>query len=132
MAEILTLDAYLAATMKQSFAWGNADCCTFFSGWVQAVTGVDPHAFARGRYGTEAEAYAFVGARGGLRQAVEDEMRRLMFEQTTDPRTGDVGLVLMPIVGETAAIRSGTVWIMRRPRGLVGVPAPALVAWTVA
>lgn len=35
------------------FAYGSHDCCTFISGAVEAITGVDPMAEFRGQYDTE-------------------------------------------------------------------------------
>jgi hypothetical protein len=125
------LDEYLDAAMAKPFAWGRADCCTFAADWVAAATGLDPGRCVRGLYSSADEANALIAERGGLTQLVAEEMDRLGFARTRVPISGDVGLVIVPAVGATGAIRSGDRWLFRRARGLVGVPADALFAWRV-
>lgn len=40
--------------------YGRLDCCTFVADWVLILTGEDPMAEYRGRYATEAEAFALL------------------------------------------------------------------------
>lgn len=47
------LAVYLEELRLRPFAWGVHDCCTFSSGAVEAMTGVDPMAEFRGRYRTK-------------------------------------------------------------------------------
>lgn len=117
--------------MAQPFAWGRADCCSFAAGWVEVATGMDPSSCVRGCYSSVAEANAIIAERGSLTQLVSEEMDRLGFARTLAPVTGDVGLVVAPNIGPTAAIRSGDRWLFRRARGLIGVPATAVVAWRI-
>ncbi len=44
--------------------WGKNDCCTFAAGAVEAMTGVDPMAFARGHYATETGALRLIKRHG--------------------------------------------------------------------
>jgi hypothetical protein len=46
------LAVYLEPLRLRPFAWGSHDCCTFASGAVEAMTGVDPMPEFRGRYTT--------------------------------------------------------------------------------
>src|SRR6218665_1915217 len=46
------LTAYLDPLRTRPFAWGEHDCCTFSSGAVEAMTGVDPMPEFRGHYST--------------------------------------------------------------------------------
>lgn len=127
----MTLDEYLSAKMAYPFEWGRSDCCTFAADWVHSITGLDPAECVRGRYSSEAQARALMFERGGLTQMVSEEMDRLGFARTSDPISGDVGLVLAPRIGATAAIRNGERWMFRRSHGLIGVPATAIVAWAI-
>lgn len=44
------LSEYVAAMRHVPFEYGENDCCTFISGAVEAMTGVDPMAEFRGKY----------------------------------------------------------------------------------
>lgn len=44
------LAAYLEPLRARAFEWGAHDCCTFTSGAVKAMTGVDPMVEFRGQY----------------------------------------------------------------------------------
>lgn len=52
------------------FRWGRHDCVLWAADAVLACTGQDPAAAWRGRYATEAEADAIIGAAGGLAELV--------------------------------------------------------------
>lgn len=54
--------------MRDGFAWGRFDCCTFVGGWVHLMTGVDHMAQFVGRYSTRDEAMALV--HGNLKATV--------------------------------------------------------------
>ncbi|ARJ70082.1 DUF6950 family protein [Paracoccus contaminans] len=58
------LSSYLARASREQFAWGRHDCALFAAGGVEAVTGHDPAAKWRGRYGTRAEGLRLMRAAG--------------------------------------------------------------------
>ena len=49
----------------QPFAWGVTDCCLFVASGVQAITGVDLAADMRGKYDSQASAFALIQSLSG-------------------------------------------------------------------
>ncbi len=65
------LAAYLASVKGEPFAWVQNDCCTFASGAVLAMTGVDHMARYRCRYATRSGAARMLAKAGGLQEWVK-------------------------------------------------------------
>lgn len=94
------------------FDWGTQDCCVFPFDAVLAMTGVDMFAFYRGRYSTEAEANALIGAAGldGAVLALMAGFGAPLILPSTAQR-GDVALVVVGnmellglVVGDRVAV----------------------------
>jgi hypothetical protein len=62
---------FLMARAREPFAWGSNDCALMAADGIEAMTGVDIAADFRGRYSTEAEAFALIRAVTGG-ETVED------------------------------------------------------------
>jgi hypothetical protein len=77
------LGEHIKAALKRPFSWGAHDCCTFACDGILAMTGVDPMADLRGKYGTAIGAAralkAFAG--GGLDEAAQAITGRLYMEE---------------------------------------------------
>jgi hypothetical protein len=127
------LAAYLAASGRQRWAWGETDCIMFLAGWLMAARGIDPAAPYRGAYASAAECYALAEREGGLRRLVGSALARAGLEQVREPVTGDIALVRVPVarLGLMGAINVGDVWAMRGLCGLVIAPAEADAVWRV-
>lgn len=54
------LNAYIGTCWERPFEWGRFDCAIFAAGAVEAMTGEDPMAWARGRYASREEAEALI------------------------------------------------------------------------
>jgi hypothetical protein len=54
------LHDFLIARARAPFVWGEHDCALFAADAVQAMTGVDIAADFRGKYSSEAEAFALI------------------------------------------------------------------------
>jgi hypothetical protein len=127
------LAAYLAASGRQRWAWGETDCIMFLAGWLMAARGIDPAAPYRGAYATAAECYALAEREGGLRRLVGSALARAGLERVREPLTGDIALVRVPMarLGLIGAIKVEGGWAMRTLRGLVVGPAEAAAVWRV-
>ena len=55
-----SLQQFLLARAKTPFGWGTNDCCLFPADAIEAFTGVDIADDFRGKYSTEAEAFALI------------------------------------------------------------------------
>ena len=90
------LEFYVRGLADQPFVWGVHDCALFACSAIECITGVDPGAWFRGRYTTEAEATAALleYAGGGLAATAEKICAELGFKENA-PRfeqRGDVAL----------------------------------------
>lgn len=96
------------------FRWGVHDCVLWAADAVLACTGHDPAAEWRGRYATEAEADAIIGAAGGLAELVaKAQAQRGAWEC----------LVVQAQRGDTALVEYGNTLMMGVVLGdLVAVP----------
>ena len=71
------LAAFLEPLRTRPFKWGEHDCCTFASGAVEAMTGVDPMPEFRGKYrsaATSSRALRTIGA-GDLARTLDSKFR---------------------------------------------------------
>lgn len=94
------LAAFLKACQSDAFSWGTLDCCLFAADAVREMTGADPAAWFRGRYGDEAGAIkALRDFSGG---GVLEVMTQLSAEQAWPQimpvylQRGDVALLPAP------------------------------------
>ncbi len=55
-----SLTPFLLERRNSPFAWGTNDCCLFPADAIEAMTGVDIASDFRGKYATEAQAWALV------------------------------------------------------------------------
>lgn len=124
------LAAYLEPLRERPFEFGRHDCCTFASGAVQAMTGVDPMAEFRGRYTTSrgaAIALGRIGA-GTLEKTMDGKLERVApgFAQRGDVAMIDGALVIaFGPVAIMVGVVGGHQGLIRREM------AEATVAWRV-
>jgi hypothetical protein len=125
------LGAHIKAASQRHFSWGEFDCCTFACDGILAMTGVDPMADLRGKYGTaigSARALkAFAG--GGLDEATEAITGRLYMEEISPPLAArgdcvladvDTGAGRAPALGLVSL--SGRTALFAGPSGLTEIP----------
>ena len=113
MAERLT--AFVRASMRREFVWGEFDCILFCTDWVRIVTGVDPAARWRGSYDSEAGAQAIIDGFCDL-SALCDEGYSGILERC-EPQDALVGVIKTP-QGDRGAVRSGASWVILAERGV--------------
>jgi len=123
------LESLVQSRQAQPFGWGVSDCCLWAADVVLAITGRDPMAEYRGRYGTER------GARRVMRrQRIEDLVTQRLGPEVS-PRLaqpGDVGVI---DGGKWPALvaRVGGCWMAQGADGLVVIDARRVrVAWRAA
>ncbi len=124
---------------RTPFAWGVADCCLFACDCVQAMTGVDPAAWFRGRYRTRGGAMralrAYAG--GGLEATAQSIATDLGMPELPPAlaQRGDVVLLSVPdCQPENLAlgICLGGHHAAQGPQGVSAIPlAQAVRAWRV-
>jgi len=73
------LGDYLSSVRGKPFEWGSHDCCTFISGAIEAMTGIDPMVEFRGEYDSalsSAKALKRIGA-GSLTETLDTKFREI-------------------------------------------------------
>jgi hypothetical protein len=128
------LGRYLLEAGRTPFAYGRHDCCLFLADWVRRRRGVDPAAWFRGAYDSEAACARILAANGGLPRLLGLLARTSGLRETGAPVAGDVGLIeaLTPAGIEAAgAICAGRRWVALSQRGVIGLIAQPIVAWSV-
>lgn len=130
---------FLIARASVPFAWGTNDCSLFPADAIQSFTGVDLADDFRGKYSTEAEAFALIkSVTGGTGVAAAAEYcaaKHGLFEWLT-PKCAQRGdLVVVENAGqEIAGIvhLSGSHIVSVAESGLVRLPITSVVrAWKV-
>lgn len=106
----MTLPDYIAARLKEPFAWGTHDCICFVVGWVEIVTGI-PHLDRYRPWDSERTAWQIIARLGGLEQEFDKYLRRI---PANFARDGDV-----TIVGKCAYLFSGSHIVSVGTDGLV-------------
>lgn len=133
------LHDYIATDGARRVKWGVNDCCLFVATWIAMATGVDPAVGWRGGYASKRSAHALLKKAGGLVSAVSCDMD-LTFRRTDDPMTGDVGIIMAPILTRGGGVSETPVAGIRVPRGLwacksefgvAAIAAPHVVAWDI-
>ena len=82
------LTTYLESHLDTEFKIGDADCCTFASGAVMVMTGVDPMKPFRGVYKTSQEATAALKKLGA--NTLKSTMISIFGKPVRTPRAGDI------------------------------------------
>lgn len=106
-------------------------CCRMADKWFLERCGFS----ALSRFGrdfqTDEDVSAWLAEPGGIAVAVNRVMRTSGFKKTTEPREGDAGLIIHQ--GRLCmALHSGTQWVSRDDRGMIGAPLSATwKAWRV-
>jgi hypothetical protein len=106
------LARHLLDATDRVFLWGVHDCCTFACDGIEAMTGLDPMAPARGRYRDDRQAAAIlreIGG-GGLPEAADHLMSGLgaPLVHPAFAQRGDLVLIEVPVMN------------LREQRGLAG------------
>lgn len=139
MADLVSLDAFIARSRRRPWQWGVADCAMWAADWVLEATGIDPATRYRGAYHDADRAQALLKQEGGYVPLIGWRMDQAGFQRTQSPQTGDIGIVnapvglcdRMPVVGTICAIRRGSMWVARSARGLHHQDFPLVTAWRI-
>ena len=123
------LEALIASRIDAPFAWGFNDCCLFAADAVQAMTGYDPAADARGTYADERGALNCIRMMGGLESIAETRSGGV----EVPPQMARVGDVVLGFMGrECLGICGGAHWHAPGAAGLASAPmSTASKAWRV-
>ena len=113
MAEGLT--AFVRASMRREFVWGEFDCILFCTDWVRLQTGVDPAARWRGTYHSEADALEIIDGFGSLSALCDEGYRGIL---NRCPPGGAMVGVIATTEGDAGAVRSGASWVVLTERGI--------------
>lgn len=125
------LAAFLWRVSGEPFQVGTRDCGLTLADWVRECRGVDPAAPARGRYRTKLGWQRLASRAGGLTALVGGLLEAIGLEPTEAPKIGDVGVVIVPIVGEACAIRTARGWAVKLTDGLIRADFRTVRAWSV-
>jgi hypothetical protein len=102
--------------------WSGYDCLLFPSNWCHWLTGHDPAADLRGTYSSEGEADALLRKLGGYYPVIATRLASAGWKGVTEPQTGDIGLVTLPlgrgVAVERPAICRERNWIVAWERGM--------------
>lgn len=118
---MVTVEEFIAAEAAKPFGWGATDCATTADRWVQLVRGISPMDALGRRHRDEVEARAWMEEFGGVAIAFNRAMRAARISKTTQPKPGDLGLVIFEN-RMCIAIHAGSFWFSRHEDGLVGAP----------
>ena len=115
--------------MRTPFAWGSNDCVSFACDAAQALTGEDYRARLGVRWRSARSAATALEARGGLKAATDQVLRRVARAKA---HRGDIGLVI--IEGrQSLVVIEGELVVGPGAEGLVRLPRAVLQrAWRVA
>lgn len=124
------LAAFLRASLREPFVWGERDCALWAANWILERRGIDPAASLRGRYGTALGCARIAKAHGGIAGHAASLLDAAGFAETTDPKPGDVGVIETP-VGQAVVIRTERGWAWKAKHGLSIVQATHVAAWSI-
>lgn len=127
----MTISEFVAAEAARPFAWGVTDCASTADRWVQLVRCFSPMERYGRHHQNRDEAHAWLAETGGLAVPFNRVMRAAGFRRTSEPKTGDLGLVILD--GRLCiAIHAETFWFSRHEDGLVGAPLENVwKAWAI-
>lgn len=125
------LSAFLDRAECADFDPGSFDCATLAADWIRYATGVDPLGAHRGRWSTLAEAYLRAGRAGGVSALARRCAHRANLVETSDPATGDVGLIEADRRAVFAIYLDPFWWGVAAVRGLSCMRASASIVWSV-
>lgn len=127
----MTISDFIAAEAAKPFAWGKTDCASTADRWVAMVKGFSPMARYGRHHQSRDEAQAWLAEPGSIAVAFNRVMRAAGFRRTTEPKAGDLGLVIFD--GRMCiAIHTGSIWFSRHEDGLVGAPLKNVwKAWAI-
>jgi len=122
------IDRVIRKWASRKFAYGMTDCCRFAADVVLAKTGTD--FMDEWYYADEATAKRLIQKHGGLRNAITSELGEPCdIDDTTD---GDVLLVHIPGIGDSAAVRFKDRAIVRTMEGVTDWSLDrAICGWSV-
>lgn len=128
------LAALVEARRHAPFAWGRQDCVAFAADAAIAVTGRDPLAAWRGRYGSEAEADAILADHGGDLYRFMVLLMEAFGAPACPPRLaqrGDLALVQLGNLLAVGVVTGGAIAAPGQDGLAFAPPAAARRAWAV-
>lgn len=129
--------AELNRWLRLPYLWGESDCVTICADWVSRWHGVDPAADLRLTYGSAGECERATRFFSDPLGCIAPRMAAAGLNLTTQPKIGDVGLLLLPVSAHAArphgAICLGKKWAAKTLDGSVQQyePFKVLAAWSV-
>lgn len=116
------LSAHLRRLAAEPFQYGRCDCLLALADWVALRTGVDLGGEFRGKYKNERGWKRIVVRAGGMRTFVGELLLRVGWLEVTDPRPGDIGVLIVSADrGPCGALRGERHWHMKTASGLAAV-----------
>lgn len=133
MAQLVTLQAFLADHGAKPWAPGQLDCCLALADWAVWLGHPDPAAHLRGTYEDEAGFYALVEAAGGVSVLVEQCVSLIAGKRVSEPLCGAVGVIgsASNIRRQFGAIHDGRTWLFRNFQGWQPMTANMIKAWVI-
>lgn len=118
------------------FVWGLADCGVSVANYVWEIVGVDPALGMRGMYNDRRGCYRWIKKTyGSVLQMAIDGFNTAHLPVTSDPKTGDVGVVKFELSRNLDVIAmcvGGGMWATRLVGGsMVAKPTMIKRAWSV-
>lgn len=128
----LALADYLGDVDAKPWVYGEWDCTMMIARWIERLHGSNPAAGIA--YHSAEDAVALARSHGGFTAWAIRTLDAFGLPRALDPESGDVAIVEAPklslptIVG-VMAIRSGELWVVKTPRGLIGQKFAIIAAW---
>lgn len=131
MAEVVSLlEAYREAVERRAWDPGQWDCLLSVADWVERLTGEDPGAPWRGRYGGDRGAARLLRAQGGMVRMLAGGLEPLGWRRGGTAEPGAVAAARLPGLGRAlhGAVRYGQGWLIAsRDGALIGQARPVAI-----
>lgn len=125
------LTAFVAAGARTPFVFGRSCCAIWVADWIAAERGIDPAHDLRGTFRCHLGSVRLQRRAGGLATLVSGPLAAVGLVETSDPATGDVGVVVANI-GEIAGIcMGGGLWAVKTKDGVAVASAQLVKGWHV-
>ena len=132
------LSAYLEASSRLPWVWGERDCALWVANFVLSIRGTDPGATWRGKYRTRLGCERLLKNQGGLAQVMSLGAAACGLPSVDTASTGNVGVIMAPVMRRgkislehTGAIKTATGWAHFTANGIVVFQAKAVAAWSL-
>lgn len=128
-ALVAALDLHTRRLALKPQAYGAVDCCLAVGEWVEEVTGVDVADGLRGTYATEMDWRRILVAEGGMVALFGRLLAPVGYVRAEVAEPGDVGVVVVPGLGETGAVMTPRGWRVKIRSGITVGQFEAVAVW---